>query len=59
MQEAQISESGSRSEIRTHRNEGKDEMLIIIFLDRILEHKTHKMYLLTIRVMCSQVELLP
>jgi len=47
MQEAQISENGSRSEIRTCRNEGKDEMLIMIFLDRILEHKTLKMHLLT------------
>lgn len=46
MEEAQISESGSRSEIRTCGNEGKDEMLIIIFLDRTLKQKTDKMHLL-------------
>ena len=48
MQEANISENRSRSEVRTCRNEGKGEMLItIVFLNWILEHKTDKMHLFT------------
>lgn len=47
MQEAKISENRSRSEIRTCKNEEKGEMLISLFLNWILEHKTDKMYLFT------------
>lgn len=31
MQEADISEGGSRPEVKTRRNEGKGETLIVIF----------------------------